>query len=104
MRPLARAGCARWPEATPAPGQRSRTRARSLSSLRSQLAEGVLVALTLTLTLIRTLTLTLTLTLILIILSPCQTRWVTYTDILTGTKLLGACTALNLTPHPEPLP
>ena len=37
-------------------------------------------------------------------LSPCQTRWVTYTDILTGTELLGACTALNLTPHPEPLP
>ena len=37
-------------------------------------------------------------------LSPCQTRWVTYTDILTQTELLGACIALNLTPHPDPLP
>jgi len=26
-------------------------------------------------------------------LSPCQTRWVTYTDILTGTELLAACIA-----------
>ena len=43
-------------------------------------------------------------------LAPCQTRWVTYTDILTGTELLGACIALNLTPtrtpyaNPSPLP
>ena len=38
-------------------------------------------------------------------LSPCQTRWVTYTDILTeGTELLGASIALNLTPHPDSLP
>ena len=41
-------------------------------------------------------------------LSPCQTRWVTYTDILTGTELLSACIALNLpftlTPYPNPSP
>ena len=74
MRPLARAGCARWPVATPAPSQRNRTqatrhstltapaRARGLSSLRSQLAEGVLLTLTRTVTLTLTPTLTLTLT------------------------------------------
>ena len=28
-------------------------------------------------------------------LSPCQTRWVAYTDILTQTPLLGACIALK---------
>ena len=32
-------------------------------------------------------------------LSPCQTRWVTYTDILTGTELLGE---LHPKPHPSP--
>ena len=37
-------------------------------------------------------------------LSPCQTRWVNYTDILTGTELLGASFTLNLTPHPDSLP
>ena len=37
-------------------------------------------------------------------LSPCQTRWVTYTDILTGTELLGAGSTLNPTPHPDSLP
>ena len=35
-------------------------------------------------------------------LSPCQTRWVTYTDIITQTELLGACTQpITLTPHPD---
>ena len=29
-------------------------------------------------------------------LSSCQTRWVNYTDFLTGTELLCACIALNL--------
>jgi hypothetical protein len=38
------------------------------------------------------------------LLSPCQTRWVNYTDILTGTTLLGASITPNLTPHPDALP
>ena len=37
-------------------------------------------------------------------LSTCQTRWVTYTDILTQTELLGACIALNPACHPDPSP
>ena len=37
-------------------------------------------------------------------LSPCQTRWVNYIDILTGTELLGASSTLNLTPTLTPYP
>jgi len=33
-------------------------------------------------------------------LSPCQTRWVNYIDILTGTELLGAWHRSK--PHPSP--